>query len=234
MALAIFDLDDTLLAGDSASLWLEFMVQQGQAAPEMLQQEATMMRDYRAGKLAMEQYMAFTLQPLRGVPLQQLAPRVMHFIQQRILPRVYPQGRALLSHYQQQGWRCLIVSATGEHLVAPIARMLGVEESLAIKLDSRDGCYTGATQGVLTYQQGKVQRLKLWCQQQQESLADSHGYSDSINDLPLLSQVSQAHVVNPDPALAQEARARHWPLLQWHLPMDVAQATALAPAGPAA
>lgn len=215
MALAIFDLDDTLIKGDSASLWLAFMVEQGLADANMLEQEAAMMQAYRTGSLNMSEYMAFTLHPLCSVELIQVADWVGQFVEQRILPLVYAEARALLAHYQQHGWRRLIISATGEHLVGPIARALGVDDYLAIQLTQADGRYTGATQGVLTYQHGKVARLQQWTQQQQQSLLGSHGYSDSINDLPLLAAVSQAHVVNPDAQLAAQAKARQWPQLNW-------------------
>jgi len=215
MALVIFDLDDTLINGDSASLWLAFMVEQGLADADMLEQEAAMMQAYRAGSLSMAEYMDFTLHPLRSIELTQVADWVEQFVEHRILPLVYAEARALLADYQQQGWRRLIISATGEHLVGPIAQALGVEDYLAIQLTHADGRYTGGTQGVLTYQHGKVVRLHQWAQQQQQSLLGSHGYSDSINDLPLLATVGQAHVVNPDAQLAAQAKARQWPQLNW-------------------
>jgi HAD superfamily hydrolase (TIGR01490 family) len=218
MALAIFDLDDTLIHGDSATLWLQFMVHNQLAAPEMLDLEQQMMQAYHAGTLQMEHYMAFTLQPLRTLSISTVAAWVDTFVAQQILPRVYPEAWALLQHYQQSGWQRLIISATAEHLVGPISRALGVANFLAINLEQTDGCYSGNTQGVLSYQHGKVQRLNHWCQQQQQTLSGSHGYSDSINDLPLLSVVSQPHVVNPDARLALHATEQHWPQLNWTLP----------------
>jgi HAD superfamily hydrolase (TIGR01490 family) len=216
MALAIFDLDDTLIAGDSASLWLRYLVDQGLADTAMLEREAEMMRDYRAGHLQMEDYMTFTLQPLRGQLTQRVAFWAEHFIQTRILPIVFAAGHAALGQYRRDGWRQLIISATGNHLVGPIAQVLGVEDYLAIGLETLDGRYTGQTQGTLTYREGKVTRLTEWAAQQGEDLAHSHGYSDSVNDVPLLSVVAHAHVVNPDAQLEAIAAARGWTRLAWN------------------
>lgn len=109
----------------------------------------------------------------------------------------------------------VVVSATGEHLVAPIARSLGVGDVLAISLEVKDDHYTGATTGVLTYQQGKVTRLHQWLEQTGENLAGSHGYSDSVNDIPLLQAVDTAFVVNPDDRLAAQAQTAQWQRLDW-------------------
>ncbi|WP_215777872.1 HAD family phosphatase [Paludibacterium sp. B53371] len=215
MSLAIFDLDDTLVDGDSSSMFLQYLVDAGLAAADMLAREAAMMADYRAGQLGMEDYMLFTMQPLQGKSVQEVATWTADYIQQRILPRLFPQALAALADYRAVGRRIVIISATGDHIVQPIARALGVDDALAIQLETREGCYTGRTRGTLTYQHGKVSRLHDWLAEQGETLADSHGYSDSINDVPLLEAVSQAHVVNPDARLAAVAAERHWPQLAW-------------------
>ncbi|BEV73530.1 HAD family hydrolase [Paludibacterium sp. THUN1379] len=215
MSLAIFDLDDTLVDGDSSSMFLQYLVDAGLAAADMLAREAAMMADYRAGQLGMEDYMLFTMQPLQGKSVQEVATWTADYIQQRILPRLFPQALAALADYRAVGRRIVIISATGDHIVQPIARALGVDDALAIQLETREGCYTGRTRGTLTYQHGKVSRLHDWLAEQGETLANSHGYSDSINDVPLLEAVSQAHVVNPDARLAAVAAERHWPQLAW-------------------
>jgi HAD superfamily hydrolase (TIGR01490 family) len=215
MPLAIFDLDDTLIDGDSSSMFLRYQVEHALAGADMLEREAAMMADYRAGRLAMDDYMRFTLQPLQHCTVEQVAQWASHYLHTRILPRVFPQARAALTHYRQAGWRIVVVSATGEHLVQPIAEALGVADVLAIQLETRDGRYTGHTTGTLTYQRGKVIRLREWLAHQDETLDDSHGYSDSINDVPLLEAVSRAHVVNPDTRLAAVADDRQWQRLSW-------------------
>ncbi|GAA4492261.1 HAD family hydrolase [Pseudaeromonas paramecii] len=214
MALALFDLDDTLLDGDTASLWFEHMVARGWADAAMAQQEQALMARYYAGTLAMEEYMAFTLSPLADRSQAEVADEVALCLTERILPRLYPEAQALLQRYREQGDRLIIVSASGEHIVRPVAAHLGVQEVLAIELEQADGRYTGRTQGVLSFQAGKVTRLRQWLGDELDLLG-SHGYSDSINDLPLLELVQHAHVVNPGERLARLAQARGWESLQW-------------------
>lgn len=217
MALAIFDLDDTLIAGDSASLWLRFLVDQGLAAPEMLSREQEMMQAYRQGALRMEDYMRFTLRPLAGKPLAVVADWAADFIESVILPIIYPAARQTIAGYQAEGRRCLVISATGEHLVKPIAARLGIHEQLSIQLELDKGRYSGETTGTLTYQIGKVTRLHEWLGQTGETLSGSHGYSDSVNDIPLLETVEKAFTVNPDPKLADHAFGQNWERLTWQL-----------------
>ncbi|WP_226034200.1 HAD family hydrolase [Aquitalea palustris] len=213
--LAIFDLDDTLTDGDSSSLWLQFMVEHGLAAADMLPREAELMAAYRRGELRMEDYMEFTLQPMQGRSVEDMAEWVERFIADKIAPIVFPAARETLARYKAEGRTLLVISATGEHLVGPIARFLGADDFLAICLETRDGCYTGRTHSVLTYQHGKVLRLQDWLTQHCAALAGSHGYSDSINDVPLLQAVEQAYTVNADPKLAAVAVQHGWTQLNW-------------------
>jgi HAD superfamily hydrolase (TIGR01490 family) len=213
--LAIFDLDDTLTDGDSSSLWLQFMVEHGLAAADMLPREAELMAAYRRGELRMEDYMEFTLQPMQGRSMEDMAEWVERFIADKIAPIVFPAARETLARYKAEGRTLLVISATGEHLVGPISRFLGADDFLAICLETRDGCYTGRTHSVLTYQHGKVLRLQDWLTQHGAVLAGSHGYSDSINDVPLLQAVEQAHTVNADPKLAAVAAQYGWTQLNW-------------------
>ncbi|WP_028534966.1 HAD family hydrolase [Paludibacterium yongneupense] len=215
MALAIFDLDDTLIDGDSASLWLRFLVREGHAPADMLPREAAMMDAYRAGRLDMESYMDFTLHPLRGRLVDEVAGWVRQYVASEVAPLVFPAARAALEDYRVQGRRRLVISATGEHLVGPIASHLGVADFLAIELGQSAGRYDGTTVGVLTYQHGKTIRLASWLEQNGESLQDSHGYSDSVNDVPLLDAVASGFVVNPDARLSAVAAERGWPRLDW-------------------
>lgn len=214
MALALFDLDDTLLAGDTASLWFEHMVAQGWASLRMARQEQALMAAYYAGTLAMEEYMAFTLAPLAGRSVGEVAAEVAACLQQRVLPRLYPAAREAITSHAERGDRVILISASGEHLVRPMAQRLAIPEVLAIELALADGDYTGQTRGVLSYQEGKVIRLRQHLGEALD-LQGSHAYSDSINDLPLLELVEHAHVVNPGAALAEVARQRGWQRHDW-------------------
>lgn len=213
--LAIFDLDDTLTDGDSSSLWLQFMVEHGLAAADMLPREAELMAAYRRGELRMEDYMDFTLQPMQGRSVVEIAEWVERFIADKIAPIVFPAARETLARYKAEGRTLLVISATGEHLVGPISRYLGADDFLAICLATADGSYTGHTHSVMTYQHGKVIRLQQWLQQHGKSLSGSHGYSDSINDMPLLQAVEVAYTVNADPKLTAVAAQHGWTQLNW-------------------
>lgn len=215
MKLAIFDLDETLIAGDSASLWLAFMVRRQLANADILAQEKNLMSAYYQGRMDMSAYMALTLAPICGWQPQDLTRLIDEFVQQDILPIVYSEARARLNWHQAQGHRVVIVSATGEHLVKPIARALGVEHAIGIMLECCDGVYNGATHGVYSYQEGKLTRLQDWLDEQQLTPSLSYAYSDSLNDLPLLQYADQAAVVNGDTHLRLIAQQRGWKQLDW-------------------
>ncbi|MFP2769982.1 HAD family hydrolase [Oceanisphaera sp. KMM 10153] len=217
MKLAIFDLDETLIAGDSASLWLSFLVRRQLAPADILEREHALMNDYYRGRMDMDAYMTLTLAPIRNWQQRDLAPLVDEFIQQDILPLVYPAARDRLAWHTAQGHERLIISATGEHLVKPIARALGVDHAIGIQLECCDGVYNGRTHGVYSYQQGKLIRLQEWLEQQTRRPSHSYGYSDSLNDLPLLEFVDQAAVINGEERLGRLADERGWERLDWHL-----------------
>lgn len=217
MALALFDLDDTLIAGDSASLWLEYMVAQELAPAGMVAEEQAMMSLYHQGKMDMHQYMAFTLQPLAGKPRAWLDSLCQHFAEQVLRERLYPEGLARIEWHRQRGDGLVLISASGEHLVAPMARMLGMDHCVAILLDEEEGRLTGQTRGTLSFREGKVARVNQLFGDEPQVWRESHGYSDSHNDLPLLRAVAHPHAVNPAPGLHQVAEAQGWPILGWQL-----------------
>ena len=216
MDLAVFDLDETVICADSTGLWLRWLVSQGFARETLLAEEQALMAQYYAGTLAMEEYMALTLSPLAGLAAPTVAGWVRRWIQRDILPRVYPEARDRIGWHQLRGDKVVICSASGEHLVAPIAERLGAHGALAIGVEVVDARYSGQTYGTLTYKEGKVTRLTDWRALQQESQFDrTWAYSDSMNDLPLLAQADHALVINPDARLHQEALARGWEVCRW-------------------
>ncbi|SDG75437.1 HAD-superfamily subfamily IB hydrolase, TIGR01490 [Pseudomonas benzenivorans] len=216
MALAIFDLDETLIDGDCASLWSAQMARLGWVDGEsFLRQDAELMALYAEGRLAMEDYMAFSLSPLVGRSVEEIAFVVEPFVEEMIEPLLYSDATRCLASHRAAGDRILVISASAHFLVSAIAARLGIAEVLAIDLEQRHGCYSGRTQGVLTYREGKVSRLLEWLQQHGESLDGAYFYSDSRNDLPLLQLVSQPRAVNPDPVLRRHAEQAGWPVLSW-------------------
>lgn len=216
MALAIFDLDETLINGDCASLWSREMARLGWVDGEcFMQRDAQLMAAYGEGKLAMEDYMAFSLAPMAGRARHAVASDVAAFVPAVIDPLVYADARATIARHRSAGDRLLVISASGVHLVAPIAAHLGIDEVLAIDLELLDGHFSGRTEGVLTYREGKVTRLLTWLDSEGETLEGASFYSDSRNDLPLLCAVSHPYAVNPDPVLLAHAQQARWPVLSW-------------------
>ncbi|MEE5151708.1 HAD family hydrolase [Pseudomonas alliivorans] len=216
MALAIFDLDDTLIHCDSASLWSREMVRLGWVEDEaFLSLDQELMNAYSQGKLAMEEYMAFSLAPMAGRTVEEVAEAVAHFIEAVIEPLVYQEARQAITRHKAAGDRLLVISATGLHIVSPVAAHLGIDEVLAIDLEVEDGRFTGLTEGILTYREGKVLRLSEWLRAQDEMLEGAFFYSDSRNDLPLLKLVDNPMTVNPDPTLRAYAQEHGWPVLEW-------------------
>ena len=217
MSLAIFDLDETLIHGDCASLWAQHMADiQWVDGESFLAREQELMALYSQGKLAMEDYMAYTLSPLVGRTPEEVEFIVGPFVEDVIEPIIYSDAMRCLATHRAAGDRLLIISASAHFLVSAIGERLGVEEVLAIDCELQHGCYSGKTSGVLTYREGKVTRLAAWLEAEDESLDGAHFYSDSRNDLPLLQQVPHPHAVNPDPTLRAHAEQAGWDILAWH------------------
>jgi len=216
MALAIFDLDETLIHGDCASLWAQHMADiQWVDGESFLAREQELMALYSQGKLAMEDYMAYTLSPLVGRTPEEVEFVVGPFVEDVIEPIIFSDAMRCLAAHRAAGDRLLVISASAHFLVSAIAERLGIEEVLAIDCEQQHGCYSGNTVGVLTYREGKVTRLQAWLEAEGETLEGAHFYSDSRNDLPLLQQVPHAHAVNPDPTLRAHAEQAGWEILAW-------------------
>ncbi|MEG1041802.1 MAG: HAD family hydrolase [Pseudomonas sp.] len=216
MALAIFDLDETLIHGDCASLWSAQMARLGWVDGDaFLRQDKELMDAYSKGLLAMEDYMAFSLEPLIGRSPDEVEHLVEPWVEDFIEPIIFSDATQAIAKHRHDGDRILVISASGTHLVRPIAARLGIDEILGIELQVSGGVYTGKTEGVLTYREGKITRLLEWLDQEEENLEGASFYSDSRNDLPLLRKVDFPHVVNPDPALREEAEKNGWPIHNW-------------------
>lgn len=216
MDLALFDLEETLISEDSTGLWLRWLVSQGFASSDLIDEEQELMRQYYAGTLSIDEYMHKTLSPLTGMATMTVEGWVRRFIHRDIMPRVYPEARARLDWHQARGDRIIVISASGEHLVNPIASQLGACGALAIGVEVVDERYSGNTYGTLTFQHGKVKRVEEWkAARPAETYAHTWAYSDSMNDLPMLAQADYAHVINPAEPLLQEAEKRGWQVCHW-------------------
>lgn len=216
MALAIFDLDETLINGDCASLWSAQMARLGWVDGDaFLQRDRELMEAYSKGQLAMEDYMAFSLEPMAGRMSEEIKHLVEPWVEDFIEPIIFSDACKCIAEHRRNGDRILVISASGTHLVGPIAARLGIDEYLGIELEVLNGVYTGRTVGTLTYREGKIVRLLEWLDQEEENLEGAYFYSDSRNDLPLLQKVDYPNVVNPDAVLLEHAEKAGWPIHSW-------------------
>ena len=188
MTLAIFDLDNTLLAGDSDNLWGEFVCERGLVDAEgFAAQNEQFYADYKAGSLDIDAYLRFALSTLSGHPPEELAQWHREFMAEKIEPILLPKAQQLLASHRQQGHQLLIITATNEFITRPIADLLGVNELIACEAEMVNGRYTGEPSGVPSYHSGKVTRLSTWLAKRGQPLEGAFFYSDSHNDLPLLA-----------------------------------------------
>jgi HAD superfamily hydrolase (TIGR01490 family) len=214
MALAIFDLDNTLIAGDSDHSWGEFLVaEQRVDAQQFKKSNDQFYADYVDGSLDIFAYLEFSLRPLTEIPMAELQTLHTKFMQQVIAPMQLPKAQALLEKHRKAGDRLLIITATNRFVVEPICHSLGVSDFLAADPEIVDGRYSGKIVGTPTYQQGKVIRLREWLKEQSETLEGSWFYSDSANDLPLLLEVDHPVAVDPCDRLRAKAEDKQWPII---------------------
>ncbi len=214
MSLAIFDLDNTLIGGDSDHLWGEFLVRKRLVDGDYYRTENDRFyRDYQAGRLDVDAYLQFALRPLAEIPTTRLTELHRQFMRECIEPIRLPKSDRLLQQHRDRGDDLLIITATNRFVTAPIASWLGVDELLATEAEIQAGAYTGRYTGTPCYREGKVTRLQNWLQHYSGTLAGSHFYSDSINDLPLLQKVDTPIAVDPDDELRRCALGNGWDII---------------------
>ncbi len=211
--LAIFDLDNTLIGGDSDSLWIEFLASRGHLDEEALRSNSEFYRDYLEGHLDMEAFLAFQLGHLARLNLVELKSLRQEFLNDRIRPIVLPRAQSLVRQHQEQEHETLIITATNRFVTEPIAGLFGIRQLIAVDPELVEGRFTGRPLGILSFGEGKVKRLQKWQDERQLSDRETWFYSDSHNDLPLLSHVDHAVAVDPDSRLTKEATERGWPII---------------------
>jgi len=215
--LAIFDLDNTLLADDSDALWGQFIAQHGHVNKEEHERENLRFYEaYKAGTLDIYEFLAFSLKPLSQLDMVELNRLHQLFMQESILPIISQQARDLVNQHRDKGDVLLIITATNSFITAPIAREFGIDNLLATEPEIINNQYTGQVSGTPCFQEGKVTRLNEWLQQTGYTLENSWFYSDSHNDIPLLEKVSFPIAVDPDAKLAEYALHKGWKILQLH------------------
>ena len=216
MALAIFDLDNTLLAGDSDHRWGEFLCDVGLSNVEAFRQKNdAFYADYQAGRLDMTAYLDFVLEPLTGMARSAVRSLQRQFVAECIEPMLLDKAFDLLNEHRIKGDTLLMMTATQAVVAEPVAARLGFEHWLGSGVGLHDDRYTGRAEGRPCFQQGQVDHLADW-RSRHPNIADTYGswfYSDSHNDLPLLSAVGHPVAVDPDDTLRAHAEANHRPIM---------------------
>jgi len=213
VSLAIFDLDNTLIGGDSDYLWGEFLVEQGLVGDSFYSENQRFYEAYKNGTLDIYEFLEFSLKPLSQHDMPTLTSLHRQFMVKKIQPILLPAARSLLQTHRENGDTLLIITATNRFVTAPIAAALQVQHLLATNPQIKDGRYTGKVEGIPCFKEGKVQRLQQWLLENQLSMDNSWFYSDSHNDIPLLDHVTHAIAVDPDPELQRYAEEKHWKIM---------------------
>lgn len=214
MNLALFDLDNTLLAGDSDFEWAQFLISRGVLDGEVHEaRNLAFFEDYKAGRLDIHAFLDFQLAPLARHPRAQLDAWHREFMAERIVPLIGAPSRRLVDTHLAAGDLCAIVTATNSFVTGPIAREFGIAHLVATVPAQEDGRFTGQPRGTPSFREGKIVRVEAWLESLGlwwGSFANSTFYSDSLNDLPLLARVGDPVAVDADPTLAAHAAQAGW------------------------
>ena len=217
MNLTLFDLDNTLLNGDSDFEWAQFLIEQGVLDRELFESKNLFFYEqYKAGTLDIHEFLDFQLKPLSRHPRELLNSWHEKFMRQKVRGMITEPARELVSRHRAAGDMCVIITATNSFVTAPIAQEFGVIHLIATEPEQKDGEFTGRVAGIPSFREGKITRLNSWMVQHGWSWSSFDGswfYSDSLNDLPLMAKVTHPVAVDPDAILRAHAIQRGWPII---------------------
>ena len=217
MELVLFDLDNTLLAGDSDFEWAQYLISRGVLDKEVYEARNQAFFDqYKAGTLDIFEFLDFQLKPLARHSREQLDAWHKAFMDSRVRPMMTPEARALVNRHLEEGAVVAIVTATNSFVTYPIARAFGIPHLIATVPAQEGGAFTGKPRGTPAFKDGKIERVEAWLESLGlcwSSFERSWFYSDSHNDLPLLGKVTNPVAVDPDDTLRIHATSRGWPVI---------------------
>lgn len=217
MNLALFDLDNTLLAGDSDFQWGQFLMEEGLLEREKHEaRNLQFYEDYKAGNLDIYAFLDFQLKPLSHHPRAKLDELHQQYMERKVRPMMTEKARVLVNKHKANNDLLMIITATNSFVTKPIATEFGVENLIGTEPEHNDGEFTGKVMGIPSFQEGKVIRLNEWLAEQGKSLTDFETtwfYSDSHNDLPLMKLVTNPVAVDPDAVLRDYAEQQGWPII---------------------
>jgi len=212
--LAIFDLDNTLIGGDSDCLWGQFLGDHHYIDSASYQSKHDeFYKAYLAGDLDIHEFLAFQLKPLSENDISTLLAWRDAYLEEMIRPIILPKARMLVEDHRSKGHELLIITATNRFLTEPITAEFNIQHLIACEPEMQNGQYTGKVIGIPSYAQGKVTRLQEWITQQPNDIDETWFYSDSHNDIPLLEQVEHPVAVDPDDQLRETAIKNNWPIM---------------------
>ncbi len=216
MSLAIFDLDNTLIGGDSDFLWGEFIGEEGIVdANAYRKKNEYFYQQYDLGTLDIYAWLEFCLEPLTRYSMTELQELHHRFMIQKIEPILLDKAQNCINRHKERGDTVLVITASTSFVTAPIVKKYGINHLLATEPEIKGGRYTGGVSGMPCFQAGKIDKLMPWLQKNEETLTGSTFYSDSHNDLPLLELVDNPVAVNADKILAKIAQTNGWDILNW-------------------
>jgi HAD superfamily hydrolase (TIGR01490 family) len=217
MKLALFDLDNTLLNGDSDFAWSEFMIERGEFDREVFEaKNLAFYEQYKAGTLDIFEFLDFQLKPLSRHSHEVLNAWHEQFMREKIRPMIGQKALDLVARHRDSGDICLMITATNRFVTAPIAAAFGISDLIATEPEEVNGRFTGKVSGVPSFREGKIIRLESWMAERGwswDSFTHSTFYSDSLNDLPLLNKVQTPVAVDADPTLRAHALAQGWAVI---------------------
>ena len=215
MNLALFDLDNTILAGDSDYNWSRFLIQEGYLDGAIhAEKNEKFYADYKAGTLDIYAFVEFQFKPLARNPRSVLNQLLKKYLEEVIKPMITEKARALVKKHQEEGDLIIVITATNSFITKPIAALFGIENLIGTDPEEKEGEFTGKVSGLPSFKEGKVTRLEAWLKNKNLSLANfekSYFYSDSHNDLPLMQKVTHPVAVDSDDILSEYATSKGWP-----------------------
>ena len=216
MSLAIFDLDNTLIGGDSDFLWGEFIGEEGIVdANTYRKKNEYFYQQYDLGALDIYAWLEFCLEPLTRYSMTELKELHHRFMIQKIEPILLDKAQNCINRHKERGDTVLVITASTSFVTEPIVKKYGINHLLATEPEIKEGRYTGGISGIPCFQSGKIDKLLPWLQENEETLTGSTFYSDSHNDLPLLELVDNPVAVNADKILTSIAQKKGWEVLNW-------------------
>ena len=217
MNLALFDLDNTILAGDSDYNWSRFLIQEGYLDGEVhAEKNEKFYADYKAGTLDIYAFVEFQFRPLARNPRSVLNQLLKKYVEEVIKPMITKKAYALERKHHEEGALLIVITATNSFITKPIAALFGIENLIGTDPEEKEGEFTGKVSGLPSFKEGKVTRLEAWLKNKNLSLVDfkkSYFYSDSHNDLPLMQKVTHPIAVDADDILTEYAKSKGWPLI---------------------